>query len=65
MQRKGLGLLLAAAAAYGYYKYSKMSPEQKNGLRQKGKDFLDKNLGGVKDMFGKKTTAANGNGNSY
>lgn len=60
-QRKGLGLLLAAAAAYGYYKYSKMSPEQKSGLRQKGKDFLDKNLGGVKDMFGKKTTPVNGN----
>lgn len=65
MQRKGLGLLLAAAAAYGYYRYSKMSPEQKSGLRQKGKDFLDKNLGGVKDMFGKKTSTANGSGNSY
>lgn len=65
MQRKGLGLLLAAAAAYGYYKYSKMTPDQKSSLRQKGKDFLDKNLGGVKDMFGKKTSPANGNGNSY
>ena len=65
MQRKGLGLLLAAAAAYGYYKYSKMSPEQKSGLRQKGKDFIDKNLGGVKDMFGKKTSTTNGSGNSY
>ena len=62
MQRKGIGLLLAAAAAYGYYKYSKMSPEQRNSLKQKGKDFLDKNLGGVKNMFGKKTSAANGDG---
>ncbi|HKO81224.1 MAG TPA: hypothetical protein VJU78_12550 [Chitinophagaceae bacterium] len=62
MQRKGLGLLLAAAAAYGYYKYSKMTPEQKNGLRQKGKDFVDKNFGGMKDWFGKKTSTANGNG---
>ena len=62
MQRRGLGLLLAAAAAYGYYRYSKMTPEQKNGLRQKGKEFVDKNLGGVKNMFGKKTSAANGNG---
>ena len=34
MQRKGLGLLLAAAAAYGYYRYSKMSPEQKNSLKE-------------------------------
>lgn len=62
MQRKGIGLLLAAAAAYGYYKYSKMTPEQRNSLKQKGKDFLDKNLGGVKNMFGKKTSAANGDG---
>ncbi len=64
MQRKGIGLLLAAAAAYGYYRYSKMTPEQKNGMRQKGKDFVDKNLGGLKDLFGKKT-AANGNGGNY
>lgn len=62
MQRKGIGLLLAAAAAYGYYKYSKMSPEQRNSLKQKGKDFLDKNLGGVKNMFGKKASVANGDG---
>ena len=62
MQRKGIGLLLAAAAAYGYYKYSKMTPEQRNSLKQKGKDFLDKNLGGVKNMFGKKASASNGDG---
>lgn len=62
MQRKGLGLLLAAAAAYGAYKYSKMTPQQKTDLKQRGKDLLDKNLGGVKNMFGKKTTPANGNG---
>jgi hypothetical protein len=62
MQRKGLGLLLAAAAAYGAYRYSKMSPEQKNSLKQKGKDFVDKNLGGMKSMLGKKTSTTNGNG---
>lgn len=62
MQRKGLGLLLAAAAAYGAYRYSKMTPAQKSDLKQKGKDFVDKNLGGMKNMFGKKSTVANGNG---
>jgi len=63
MQRKGLGLLLAAAAAYGYFKYSKMSPEQKNSMRTRGKDFLDKNLGGLGNLFGKKKdTSPTGSG---
>ena len=61
MQKRGLGLLLAAAAAYGYYKYSKMTPEQKTKLKQKGKDFVDKNLGGLGNLFGKKTSPTNGN----
>ena len=55
MQRRGLGLLLAAAAAYGYYKYSKMTPEDKTNLRERGKKFVDKNLGGMGNIFGKKT----------
>jgi len=62
MQRKGLGLLLAAAAAYGYYKYSKMTPEQKNGLKDKGKKFVDKNFGGLGNLFGKKNTPTTSNG---
>lgn len=45
MQRKLLGLLFAAAA-YGFYKYSRMSPEQKEDIKKKGSDLL-KNLGGV------------------
>ena len=60
MQRGKLGLLLAAAAAFGIYKYSKMSPEQKNNLKTRGKSFLDKNLGGLGHVFGKKTPTANG-----
>ncbi len=56
MQRNKLGLILAAAAAFGVYKYSKMTPEQKNSLKTKGKDFLDKNLGGLGNIFGKKTS---------
>jgi hypothetical protein len=61
MQRKSLSMLLAAAAAYGMYKYSKLSPQQKNNLKAKGKDFLDKQFGGLGNLFGKKQTATNGN----
>ena len=62
MQTKGLGLLLAAAVAYGYYRYSKMSPEQKNSLKEKGKKFMDDNLGGLGKAFGKKQEPVSGNG---
>ena len=64
MQTKTLGMLLAAAAAYGYYRYSKMTPEQKTDLRRRGKDLLDKNLSGVTNMFNKKPTTMS-NTNSY
>ena len=53
MQRKLLGLLFAAAA-YGFYRYSKMTPEEKTDLKKRGKEFLDKNMGDVGNMFGKK-----------
>jgi phosphomevalonate kinase len=62
MRKNSLGLLLAAAAAYGAYRYNKMTPEQKTNLRTRGKDFLNKNLGGLNDMFNKKKTTVNGNG---
>ena len=61
MQRR-FGLILAAAAAYGAYKYSKLSAEQKNDLKAKGKDFLDKNLGGLGNLFSKKKTTVNETG---
>jgi hypothetical protein len=65
MTRGKLGLLLAAgAAAYGAYRVSKMTPEQKNSLKTKGKDFLDKNLSGLGNLFGKKTAGTNGS-NSF
>ena len=57
MQRKLLGLLFAAAA-YGFYKYTRMTPEQKGDLKKRGKDFLDKNLGDVSGMLGKKPVTA-------
>ena len=51
----GIGsLLLLGAAAFGAYKYSKMSDEQKRDLKDKGKKFVDENLGSLKNMFGQK-----------
>jgi hypothetical protein len=57
-------LLLAGLAAFGYYKYSKMTPEQKNNLVAKGKDLLNKNFGGLENIFGRKTVPGNQNGSN-
>jgi len=56
MTRKaGIGsLLLLGAAAFGAYKYSKMSDQQKKDLLNKGKKLVNDNLGGVGNMFSKK-----------
>ena len=62
MQKSKVGLLLAAAAAYGVYRYTKMSPDQKNNLKTKGKEFMDKNLGDVNNLFNKNKTTTGGNG---
>jgi hypothetical protein len=61
MQRRTLGLLLGAAAAYGFYKYSKMSQTDKDNLKAKGKDFLDKQIGGLGNLLGKKQTTPTNN----
>ena len=60
MQKSKIGLLVAAAAAYGAYKYSKLSPEKKSDLMTRGKDFMNKNLGDLSGLFGKKKSAMNG-----
>lgn len=44
MQRKLLGLLFSAAA-YGFYKYSRMTPEEKQDLKKRGGDLLKKFTG--------------------
>ena len=54
-----LSLLVAGAAAYGAYRYSKMSQSEKEALRSRGKDFLNKNLGDLEGMFGRKTQTGN------
>lgn len=52
--KKSLALVLGALAAFGLYKYSKMSPEEKNNLKAKGKDLMDRTRSG--NLFGKKQT---------
>jgi len=64
MLRNKSGLLLAGLAAFGYYKYTKMTPEQKSSLIGKGKDLLNKNFGGLENIFGKKNTVTNGQNGS-
>ena len=71
MARKtGLGgLLLLGAAAFGVYKYSKMSDQQKRDLKDKGKRLVDENLGGLKNAFGRgqseNVSADRRNGNNF
>ena len=70
MARLGLGsLLLAGAAAFGYYKYTKMTAAEKDQLKQKGKKFYEDNVPqNVRDMIAGKQSgqpqhAAGGNYN--
>ncbi|MEO6813277.1 MAG: hypothetical protein ABI172_05065 [Ginsengibacter sp.] len=56
-------LLLAGLAAFAYYKYSKMSPEQKHDLagsiKEKGRKIYEKYIPQpVKDLFAKKENGA-------
>ncbi len=61
MDKTKIALILAAAAAYGAYRYSKMTPEEKESLKAKGKEFVDKALGEL-NLFGNKTTTAGASG---
>jgi hypothetical protein len=56
--RKTIGLLLAAATAFGIYKYSKMTPQQKKDLKEKGKNFWDKQMKMGKTILTKKRPAS-------
>lgn len=51
--------MLAGLAAYAYYKYSKMSAEEKRDLKEKSRRFLNDRLGNLGNIFGKKATADN------
>jgi hypothetical protein len=62
-RRPGLGaLLLLGAVAFGVNKYSKMTDQQKKDLVGKGKKLVNENLGGLGNMFGKKTNTPTMNG---
>ncbi len=67
MAKMSLGsLLLAGAAAYGAYRVSKMSPQERNDLVSKGKKLVNDNLGNLKNAFGKQTgSTTNPAGNTY
>ena len=52
MLGKTVGLLLLGAAAYGVYKYSKLSDQEKEDLMDKGKKFFEENLNSLKNIFG-------------
>lgn len=56
MARLGLGsLLLAGAAAFGYYKFSKMTAAEKEQLKQKAMKAYEDNVPqNVRDMIGGK-----------
>ena len=60
MTRGKIGLMVAAAAAaYGAYRYSKMTPDQRNGIKTKARDFLNKNVSGVKNIFNRQNGEVN------
>ena len=62
-RRPGLGaLLLLGAVAFGVNKYSKMTAQQKKDIVDKGKKLVNDNLGGLGNMFGKKTSTPTMNG---
>ena len=61
------GLLLAGAAAYGLYKLSKLSTEERSDLVNKGKKLVTDNIPKLKNAFGGSTdaTATNGRVNNF
>lgn len=59
-KRPGLpGLLLAGAAAYGLYKLSQLSTEERSDLVNKGKKLVTDNFSELKNKFGGSTDTAN------
>lgn len=66
MTRKtGIGsLLLLGAAAFGAYKYSKMSDREKKDLLDKGKRLVNDGVSSVKSRFGGQNAPENSMGSN-
>ncbi len=68
-RRPGLpGLLLAGAAAYGLYKLSKLSADERTDLVNKGKKLVTDNIPSLKNALGgnsENSTATNGRVNKF
>ena len=65
-RRPGLGsLLLAGAAAYGLYKVSKMSSQERTDLVNKGKKLVNDNLGSLKNTLGRHGSTPDARESSY
>lgn len=58
-------LLLAGAAAYGLYKVSKMSAQERNDLVNKGKKLVNDNLGNLKGAFGRNGSSPEARDTTY
>ena len=58
-------MLLAGAAAYGLYKVSKMSAEERSDLLNKGKKLVNDNLGQLKNTFGQNGSTPNAREEGY
>lgn len=52
-------LLMAGAAAYGLYKLSKMSSEERTQLVEKGKKLVTENVDTLKDKLGRNGSSPN------
>ncbi|MEO7310571.1 MAG: hypothetical protein ABIX01_09245 [Chitinophagaceae bacterium] len=57
MNKKAGLLIAAAAAAYGIYKYNKMSAAEKDSLKAKAKGMMDKGMESLTGMFNSATNA--------
>lgn len=58
-------LLLAGAAAYGLYRLSKMSTEERNDLVEKGRRLFADNLGNLKSALGRNGSSPDARINSF